>query len=141
MSGLQMWSMGTRSLSMPPKSLLFHLSCQSSHPCDVTHNESCILFPTDTCYTVASHSLLCGEDTGTYIFAPAVGSDDLVLLINIQYLNQLQSEEDLQRFICAPHRPTHATAAVIPVQQMLDEPLLIRHCAHCMSHACHMWRW
>ncbi len=62
----------------------------------------------------------------TYISVPAVGRQDLVLLVQIQNLNERQSVFHDDRLGLVGNRASHLPRGFVLLQEMLDETLLIR---------------
>lgn len=61
----------------------------------------------------------------TYISTPAVGGQDLILLIQVQNLYESESIAYKYGLTCVMHGTSHLANTLIIVQQVLDQSLLI----------------
>ena len=74
-----------------------------------------------------SHAGTCESCTsGTHVSTPAVGGEDLVLLVQVEDLDERQSVLDGDGLRRVVHRTANFAHALVVVQQVLDQSLLIR---------------
>ena len=57
-----------------------------------------------------------GRYAGTHISTPAVGRQDLILLIQVQYLNESETEADVDRLGCVVDRSADSPHPLVVVK-------------------------